>query len=63
MPFCPAIKTNGILKERKRSLTEMTADARRDKLGLTLLCHYVGLSESPGIVQRVIMAYHRNVVS
>lgn len=32
MPFCPAIKNNDILNERKRSLTESTADARRDKV-------------------------------
>lgn len=32
MPFCPAIKNNDILKERKRSLTERTTDARGDKV-------------------------------
>lgn len=36
MPFCPAIKINDTLKERKRSLAGVTTDAKWDKVGLTL---------------------------
>lgn len=36
MPFCPAIKISDTLKERKRSLAEVTTDAKWDKVGLTL---------------------------